>query len=220
MNLTRCSQGHFYDADTNATCPHCQGGKGNDETMILQRKVEDDSKTIPLTEAIKPQQEAAKTVSKTNMGVTMGSGVSMVQDDNEKTISFAKEKVGREPVVGWLVCVDGPHKGSDFRLKTGKNFIGRGSNMDAALTEDKSVSRDKHAIVLYEPRKHTFLVQPGESRELCYLNEEVVLSAQMLKRNDVITVGDSKLMFFPCCDSIFNWDMADKAEETKADSKE
>ncbi len=209
MNLTRCSQGHFYDADTNATCPHCQGGKGNDETMIVQRKVEDDSVTVPLTDAIKPAA-ASKTVSKTNVSITS------VQDDNEKTISFAKEKVGREPVVGWLVCVDGPHKGADFRLKTGKNFIGRASNMDAALTEDKSVSRDKHAIVLYEPKKHTFLVQPGESRELCYLNDEVVLAAQTLKRNDVIAVGDSKLMFFPCCDSVFNWDLNDdKKEEPK-----
>ena len=210
MNLTRCSQGHFYDADTNATCPHCQGGKGNDETMIVQRKVEDDSVTVPLTDAIKPAAAASKTVSKTNVSITS------VQDDNEKTISFAKEKVGREPVVGWLVCVEGPHKGADFRLKTGKNFIGRASNMDAALTEDKSVSRDKHAIVLYEPKKHTFLVQPGESRELCYLNDDVVLAAQALKRNDVIAVGDSKLMFFPCCDNVFNWDMNnDKKEEPK-----
>ena len=210
MNLTRCSQGHFYDADTNATCPHCQGGKGNDETMIVQRKVEDDSVTVPLTDAIKPAAAASKTVSKTNVNITS------VQDDNEKTISFAKEKVGREPVVGWLVCVEGPHKGADFRLKTGKNFIGRASNMDAALTEDKSVSRDKHAIVLYEPKKHTFLVQPGESRELCYLNDDVVLAAQALKRNDVIAVGDSKLMFFPCCDNVFNWDMNDdKKEEPK-----
>ncbi len=210
MNLTRCSQGHFYDADTNATCPHCQGNKGNDETMIVQRKVEDDSVTVPLTDAIKPAAAASKTVSKTNVSINS------VQDDNEKTISFAKEKVGREPVVGWLVCVEGPHKGADFRLKTGKNFIGRASNMDAALTEDKSVSRDKHAIVLYEPKKHTFLVQPGESRELCYLNDDVVLAAQALKRNDVIAVGDSKLMFFPCCDNVFNWDMNDdKKEEPK-----
>ena len=213
MNLTRCSQGHFYDADTNATCPHCQGGAGNDSTMILNRKVEDDSKTMPLTAAIKTSAESgqSKTVSK-----TAGTTVTPVQDDNEKTISFVKEKIGREPVVGWLVCVEGPHKGADFRLKTGKNFICRATNMDAALTDDKSVSRDKHAIVLYEPKKHTFLVQPGEARELCYLNDDVVLSAQALKRNDVISVGDSKLMFFPCCDNVFNWDMTEESKKAEA----
>ena len=215
MNLTRCSQGHFYDADTNASCPHCQRDQGNDSTVIVQRKVEDDSKTVPLTEAI-PQAGGATKTGGGRSTVT----VAPVQDDDEKTISFAKEKVGREPVVGWLVCIAGPHMGADFRLKTGKNFIGRGSNMDAALTEDKSVSRDKHAIVLYEPKKHTFMVNPGESRELCYLNDEVVLSAQIIKRNDVISVGDSKLMFFPCCDGIFNWDMSDKPETKPAETQE
>jgi len=81
------------------------------------------------------------------------------------------------------------------------------------LTKDKSVSRDKHAIVLYEPKTHIFLVQPGEARELCYLNDQVVLSTQELKRNDVITVGESKLMFFPCCDSVFNWDSVKGKDE-------
>ena len=48
--------------------------------------------------------------------------------------------------------------------------------MDIALVGDKSVSRNKHAILVYEPKQHLYLVQPGESSELVYLNDEVVLS--------------------------------------------
>lgn len=109
------------------------------------------------------------------------------------------------PCVGWLIALGGGHIGTDFRLKAGKNFIGRNANMDVALTEDKSVSRDRHAIVVYEPKQHLYLVQPGESSSLVYKNNEVVLSPVELKAYDMITVGDVNLLFMPLCGEKFNW---------------
>ncbi len=107
--------------------------------------------------------------------------------------------------VGWVVAIGGKHVGQDFSLKVGKNFIGRGEDMDICLSEDKSVSRKKHAIVVYEPKQHLYLVQPGESSELCYLNNEVVLSPVKLQAYDMITVGDVNLLFMPLCGDKFNW---------------
>lgn len=215
MNLTRCSQGHFYDADTNSSCPHCQKSAGNDETVAIKRSVDEEVVTMPLTGSKPSERTVAKsTGSDITVPVNGVKAPSAAQDDDGVTIRFVANKESeKEPVVGWLVCVEGAHMGEDFRLTTGRNFIGRATNMHVALTRDKSVSRDKHATVLYEPKKHIFLVQPGESRELCYLNDEIVLSAQEIKRNDVISVGDSKLMFFPCCDAKFNWGMSGKTEE-------
>lgn len=109
------------------------------------------------------------------------------------------------PCVGWLIALGGEHIGTDFRLKTGKNFIGRSTQMDVALTEDKSVSRDRHAIVVYEPKAHLYLVQPGESSSLVYKNDEVVLTPMKLEAYDVITVGDVNLLFMPLCGARFNW---------------
>jgi len=77
--------------------------------------------------------------------------------------------------------------------------------MDIALVGDKSVSRNKHAILVYEPKQHLYLVQPGESSELVYLNDEVVLSPMKLQAYDVITVGEVKLLFMPLCGAKFNW---------------
>lgn len=109
------------------------------------------------------------------------------------------------PCVGWLIALGGEHIGTDFRLKAGKNFVGRSSQMDIALTEDKSVSRERHAIVVYEPKAHLYLVQPGESSSLVYRNNEVVLTPVKLEAYDVITVGDVNLLFMPLCGERFNW---------------
>lgn len=110
-----------------------------------------------------------------------------------------------QPCVGWLVAIGGTHIGQDFHLKVGKNFIGRGQNMDVALTGDKSVSREKQAIVVYEPKQHLYLIQPGEASSLVYCNNEVVLNPKMLKAYDIITVGEVNLLFIPLCGKDFNW---------------
>jgi len=34
-----------------------------------------------------------------------------------------------------------------------------------------------------------------------------------LKANDVLTVGETKLMFFNCCSETFNWEMVKKESE-------
>ena len=153
-----------------------------------------------------------------------------MEEDDDHTVAFyhdifsspttskantapVKETVAKEPVkrsvstpcTGWVIALDGNHLGEDFRLKVGKNFVGRDTSMDIALVGDKSVSRNKHAILVYEPKQHLYLVQPGESSELVYLNDEVVLSPMKLQAYDVITVGEVKLLFMPLCGAKFNW---------------
>lgn len=135
-------------------------------------------------------------------------------DENDKTISIysmgntASSFGGMsiEPVVGWLVCIEGKNYGQDYRLRAGKNYIGRSERMDVALTGEETVSRDRHVIVLFEPRQSIFLVQPGESKELAYLNDELVLQSQVLKIGDILTVGEVKLLFVPFCSADgFQW---------------
>lgn len=139
--------------------------------------------------------------------------------DDGKTIGFyhdamAEQKVSIDPVVGWLVCIKGDAFGKSFTLKSGKNFIGRDRKMDVALTGDKSVSRQCHAIILYDPKSKMFLVQPGTSRELFYLNDKVVLGVEAVESNDVLSIGKTDLMFIPCCSPQFCWeDQIEKINE-------
>ena len=109
------------------------------------------------------------------------------------------------PCVGWLVALGGEHVGTDFRLKVGKNFIGRSPKMDIALTEDKSVSRERHAIVVYDPKSNMYLIQPGESSSLAYHNNNLLLTPEKLEAYDMITVGDVNLLFMPLCGAKFSW---------------
>ncbi|MGM9553987.1 MAG: FHA domain-containing protein [Faecousia sp.] len=193
MNLIRCENGHFYDAERFPSCPHC-----NQTTIstVLENTEGDKLYTKPLTE-----YEVVKSEN-TDEGVTIG--------------YFGA--IGTEPVVGWLVAIGGAHFGTDFKLKAGRNFIGRAAGMDVALSGDPSISREKHAIILYEPKANIFLVQPGDAKELFYLNDKVVLTATEINAYDVITLGESKLLFIPCCGEKFNWDAA-RAEREKEEKK-
>lgn len=111
-----------------------------------------------------------------------------------------------EPVVGYLIAIEGAYFGEGFKLKTGRNFIGRSPEMDIQLSLDLSVSRRKHAIIIYEPRARIFIAQPGESRELFYLNDQVVLNNVTMKPYDILTIGETKLLLLPLCGENFTWD--------------
>lgn len=201
MNLTKCSNGHFYDSDTYASCPHCGGGVS---ASINQ--------TVSL-DAIQTQGGAETVDLDTYMGDNQPTDSGVSDLDDSKTISIYQsakmETPQMAPTVGWLVCTKGKFYGQDFRLKSGRNFIGRGADMDVCLAGENTVSRNRHATIIHEPRKNMFIAQPGESRELFYVNGNVVLSSIELKKNDMLQIGDVQLMLIPCCDDIFQWDDED-----------
>ena len=214
MNLVKCPNGHFYDESRFNACPHCNGAStGNIAvTVPLTNSSSSDNVTTDFnaSASLKPQGMSLQdAVNMTTGGAQTPVSVTTVGDDPQ-TVGYYKKDIGTEPVVGWLVCVEGPHFGEDFRLKTGRNFIGRASNMDVAIVKDNGVSRERHSIVLYDPRGNQYLVAPGESKELCYLNDEVVLMPKELHVNDMLSMGETKLMFIPCCGIAFNWDQIKK----------
>ena len=140
----------------------------------------------------------------------------MLQKRGRHSVESSEKDKVIDPVVGWLVCIKGDAFGSSFVLKSGKNFIGRDRKMDVALTGDKSVSRECHAIVIYDPRSRMFLVQPGTSRELFYLNDKVVLGVEAIGSHDILAIGKTELMFIPCCGESFCWE--DQIERANAET--
>ena len=131
---------------------------------------------------------------------------SAFDDGDAPTQRLTNPILDDEPTVGWLIGVNGNYYGECFELKSGKNFIGRAPEMDIVLSADKTVSRYRHAVVLYEPHSRVFIAQAGESRELFYLNENVVLKNEQLNAYDTLLIGTTKLVFFPLCGSEFSWD--------------
>ena len=125
--------------------------------------------------------------------------------EDVKTVAFYNF-TDAEPVVGWLVCVKGEYIGQSFNLKAGQNFIGRALNMDVPLAKDTSVSRNKHAILTYDPQNRVFYIQPGESSGLTHINGSLLLSPQTIQAYEKIKVGNSELVFVPCCGEQFAWE--------------
>ena len=198
MNLQKCGNGHFYDADKFQTCPHCQ-------------QLSDDQKTVGMTMP-NEQSPVTPTMPQQPLGYTGRN----VPNDDQKTVGIFQHGIsgnkGTQPVVGWLVGIEGECIGQSFQLREGKNFVGRGEDMDVVIRGDMAVARKRHACVIFEPRAGIFYAQPGESHELFYLNYNVVLNSEILKSHDVITLGETSLMFIPLCGPDFSWDTYKKKD--------
>lgn len=110
-----------------------------------------------------------------------------------------------EPVVGWLVCIEGPARGMDYRLHAGYNYIGRESG-DVRIRGDQQISRQNHAMVAYDSGEHLYFVGPSAGRNLIKVNGHAVLQAVALKNYDIISIGTTKLIFMGLCGEQFSWE--------------
>lgn len=316
MNVIKCKNGHFFDGDTYATCPHCgevpiesasaapakeekrgfwgrgrkdkganaqlsgknplntsqsKFGAGDTPTDVIEESKLEDSQTPPLKK--NPTLDFWQTSSHSDRGVSMAQktdstkpddsakasddSVMVVADErassseqaepkreavgvekpksseqpsslleavkkssasNEgKTMSYFSAATSQssaqsaprpcaEPVVGWLVCVGGCNFGQCFNISAGKNSIGRSEENRIVIPDDNGISRIKHALIVYEPKKRNFYLQPGDSSGLTYLNEDYITDSQKLTAHDMIELGDSKFMFIPLCGEAFSWE--------------
>ena len=127
-------------------------------------------------------------------------------DEEQKTVGDMKQKLGLEPVVGWLVCIDGAEKGKDYRLWGRINTIGRGEQNDVCIKSDPSISKENHARLGYDPKNNRFRLIPASSSNNIYLNGDVVDIPTPLHAYDVIEFGETKLAFVPLCGEHFSWE--------------
>ena len=127
--------------------------------------------------------------------------------DQLKTVSIYADGSGTEPVTGWLVAVNGEYYGQSFPLRTGKNFIGRDISMDICLSREVSVSRVRHATIVFEPKHCVFLLSGGEGSGLTYCNDELVLGTVQLKAYNRLQLGEAEFVFLPFCGAQFRWDL-------------
>lgn len=177
--MRQCENGHFYDEVRFETCPYCRNSAGASKTVaVTPQQV---GKTVPVSPGAEPS-------------------------DRGKTVGIIKKDIGIDPAVGFVVCIKGPHRGADFKLRSGRNFIGRSSAMDVSLADDDTISRENHALITYDAKHNTFTLSPGMGRGITYLNDAQTETAAQLKIYDVIEVGRSKLIFLPLCSESFKWD--------------
>lgn len=212
MPMKLCSkEKHFYDTKLYATCPVCQEDDGpQDRFNTVEQKVADTKRTEPMKTLTKrvdghddppvynKKPEPVKSPRTIVLG-PLGPIAGQSEDD------FM-------PVLGWLVIVDGPGRGRDYRLAHARTRIGRSKEMEVCLelpnNSDMSISREEHAVIIYNGKLNKFfLSDPGKSSNLVIHNGNMVygLPPQELNANDIIQLGETKLLFFPLCNENFHW---------------
>ena len=200
MEIKKCGKGHFYSSEYEQ-CPFCSGNvdKGTDAP-----EWEMDPEVKP--EKV-PQKPAEPVIEKkpTPEGPWVKSAVVEKYGDTEPDWFPGKDTMGCDPVVGWLVCIQGPNRGQAYRLHSGTNFIGRGKQSDVCIDGDMSISNKNHASVSYDERERVFYITKGEVRNPTYLNGKALRSDADLVIYDHIEIGNTELVFVPLCGDQFNW---------------
>lgn len=210
--VTKCKNGHWYDPNVTADCPHC---RRNGQKLSLQiDNVEEDDKTVSFADIdLSLDEQIGQVSSIPVMPVSpfpIGASDAGQEEDDDKTVSFGFFGISRvEPVTGWLVCQNGEERGRDYRLRTGRNFVGRANSMDVCLIDDKNISRDRHCSISYDPKGNAFYLA-AEGGNTVYLNGLLVEKAERLNTDDEIMIGNTRLLFVEYCKEGRTWD---KAEE-------
>ena len=175
--------------------------------IIPSETDEDDDRTIAIP---KPQ-------------IAMPVAVGSEDEDDDRTIAIPKPRMaepemaapedgpafaepktpsaGTKPagfVVGWLVCVDGPERGCDYRLYKGFNRLGSGSRVDIQIKGDSQLGDGAALAVVYDDKSNEFFAvqQTGKT---AFLNGENLQGAVRLSSGDVVKAGDSEFEFVAFC---------------------
>ena len=238
IKMVNCPNGHYYNAALHAVCPECglsggvyngpAGGAGNfGKTEAVGGGMGNFGKTEALGGGV---DNFGKTEAPQAAGMNGGYNApsaafgAQAQPAAEPSLAdpFGHTTIGGEeygassnadriaPVVGWLVCIEGPLRGTDFRVHNGYNYIGRDEG-DIHIQGDKQVSRRNHAMVAFDNTERIYYVGPAEGRNLIKVNGKTVMSPVELKSYDVISIGTTKMMFVALCGPHFGWE-GDTAE--------
>jgi hypothetical protein len=220
MAEIECGKGHLYDSEQYAACPYCNNSQ---KQVFFETPVSAGNRTVPL-EGIQPNAAG---------GFAVGSGGSVTKPlispemtpfateigktrpldmpeekkvtEQSKTVGFMEEKLGINPVVGWLVCIEGKTKGKDYKLYGHVNTVGRSKKSDVCLDEDKTISEENHARISYSDKNNRFNIIPADGKNLFYVNGDEVLMPTLLSAYDVIDFGETTLIFVPLCGERFVW---------------
>lgn len=202
MAIIECGKGHIFDTAQYAECPYCK----NQTAMLDFSSAGGEGKTVaPAGVSFGSNvEDVGKTVAP--------AGFLKQQEDANKTVAVFQQQHNIDPVVGWLVCIEGNEKGKDYSLFARINTIGRSDRNDVCIKNDNTISKENHARLAYDPKHNNFQLIPGNNINNIYLNGEPVYVPVKLNAYDVIELGSSKTVFVSLCNDRFDWEVGLKKD--------
>lgn len=208
MNLTICKNGHRYDPDLTPDCPEC--------ALLGDMLLAEDGREAVCARG--HRYDPALTSSCPSCAAGLPSEEPDPEAEHPETwereayprfpegVPPPAERIPGRNLAGWLVCIDGPGRGSDFRLYYDSNYVGRGQRNEVCIPLDPAVSQEKHCVITYDWVDGSFYIAMDRGRSFVRLNGKPVLMTQALKRGDLIRIGGGTYRFVPFCDETFQWD--------------
>ena len=221
MPMIQCEAGlHFYNQEQFDKCPSCfdvkaknTGDKKNNhppasgnspKTALIQNESmkNDSPQQVPTVRTEELRRDTAPLTPDKTVLTERSKTRTITSGDTTTTNTDL-------PVVGWVIITEGAGKGKDFRLIQGENKIGRNKTMEVCLDfgnqSDDTVSRDSHAVIIYDNHENIFYIERGNSRNLPRVNGSSVRRDLDLQSGDTIEIGNTTLRFQALCGEQFQW---------------
>ncbi len=201
MAVVRCLKGiHFYDDEKFSTCPHCEKQKetgqsfseGADINSQITLAMEDAGANVIDVVGVMEQKPLKEHFHVDSV-------------DEDVTVAFYSAEKGNDYITGWLVCIDGPEKGRDYRIYHGINKLGRSNDMDIVIKDDPKISREKVCDIIYDMRNNKFYLKPSLNG-MIYLNGNLLGEVRELTSGDRFVIGDSCFEFVAFCKGDRKWE--------------
>lgn len=202
MNYIFCEKGHFYDPNQYQSCPYCaylqhSGCMGKDDPASPSISLSDIS-VVPHREYV-PENVKCKNGhtydTKKFSSCPECARESFTKDMNKST--YGPRVIFGLPVVGWLVCVEGPNKGKAYVIHSQYNSIGRAWDMDIFIEGDHTITADRVATLAYDDTEKLFFFDWDNSKNIIRVNGNFVWGPTELHAYDELTIGRTKLVLVP-----------------------
>lgn len=210
QKIISCPEGHYYDANKYASCPFCANPGSFPQTTdplsgnVPSRGVDTMERPGRFTPTIDPVSGGSNSAAVTPTVPAPQGGPESGRMGKTQYVDVSSPDLPA-PIVGWLVEVEGKRRGTDYRLHSGYNYIGR-ERGDVCLRDDDTISAENDSTVSFVPQTGQFFVSHLQGKNVVLVNHvPVPVMGAELKDYDVITIGRTELLFIGLCGERFNW---------------
>ena len=125
----------------------------------------------------------------------------MHRQEEQKQEGMPSEQ-NSQPVLAWLVCLDGERKGREYPVYKGMTRIGGGQADINLGTGGSSV------ILLYDFKVNLFYIRQETGADLLYVNDCAITDPNppQLSAYDIVTIDRVRYLFAPYCEAERQWE--------------
>ncbi len=186
-----------YDTDKSLSCPYCGVRLQVPIPDTTNRDLHEPGPPGPARKPSDIEVPGARPVPHEYGRETRYAGIPGAKGDEVLVEGF-------RPVCGWLVCTEGPDRGRDYRIFPERNFVGRREDQHIPILNDETVTREQHAVVIFDPRNREFRILPKNGS--VFHNGQDLRGEAKLTAYDEVLIGNTKLRFVPFCGERFQWE--------------